>query len=79
MRRWKVSKEVRRLHKETATAVGTGLLINYPLNILGLYLCVTVWGMTDPIHIGTTITAAMTIIAYIRVYSIRRWFSRHSD
>ena len=71
-----MNKEVRRLHKETATTVGTGLLINYPLNILGLYLCISVWGMENPLHIGTTITTFMTIVAYIRVYSIRRWFSK---
>ena len=73
-----MNKEVRRLHKETATTVGTGLLINYPLNILGLYLCISVWGMENPLHIGTTITTFMTIVAYIRVYSIRRWFAKRS-
>ena len=71
-----MSKSSRELHKETATTVGTGLLINYPLNILGLYLCISVWGMENPLHIGTTITTFMTIVAYIRVYSIRRWFAK---
>ena len=70
----RMSLKSRKLHKETFTTVGTGLLINYPLNIFGLYLCITVVGMDNPLHIGTTITAFMTVVAYVRVYTIRRWF-----
>ena len=74
-----MSKSSRELHKETATTVGTGLLINYPLNLLGLYVCIDVLEMSSSVAIGTSITLAMTFVAYTRVYSIRRWFSRHSD
>ena len=72
-----MSVETRRLHKETFTTVGTGLLINYPLNIMGLYICISMVGMSNPLHIGTTITAFMTFVAYVRVYTIRRWFSKN--
>lgn len=70
-----MSKSSRQIHKETATTVGTGLLINYPLNLFLLFVCIDVWGMTNTFYIGTLITALMTFVAYVRVYSIRRWFS----
>jgi len=70
-----MSKQSRSIHKETATTVGTGLLINYPLNLFLLFVCIDLWGMTNTFYIGTLITALMTFVAYVRVYSIRRWFS----
>lgn len=68
--------EVRQRHKETFTTVFTGLVVNYPLNLLGLYICIDLWGMTDTFRIGTTVTAWMTVVAYCRVYTIRRYFGR---
>ena len=69
-----MSKSSREIHKETFTTVFTGLIINYPLNLLGLYICIDVIGMTSAFYIGTTITAFMTFVAYTRVYIIRRYF-----
>lgn len=71
-----MSPRSRQRHKETFTTVGTGLLVNYPLNLLGLYVTITLLGMTDPFWIGTIITAFMTIVAYVRVYFIRRYYDR---
>jgi len=71
-----MSQSARQRHKETATTVFTGLIINYPLNLLGLYLCIDYFGMTDPFWIGTTITFYMTFLAYIRVFIIRSYFSK---
>lgn len=71
-----MSKESRKLHREVATTVGTGLLINYPLNLTLLYLFMQVLEWKSPLHIGTSITALMTLVAYTRVYTIRRWFSK---
>lgn len=70
-----MSVNSRKIHKETATTVGTGLLINYPLNLLGLYVCIDVLDMDSSVAIGTSITIAMTFVAYTRVYAIRRWFN----
>ena len=56
-----MSSKSRRIHKETATTVFTGLLINYPLNLLGLFICIDKLGMTSSVQIGTTITAWMTL------------------
>ena len=71
-----MSPRSRQRHKETFTTVGTGLLINYPLNLVGLYVTITLLGMTDPFWIGTTITAFMTFVAYVRVYLIRKYYDR---
>jgi len=69
-----VSPKSRAIHKETFTTVFTGLLINYPLNLVGLFVCIDVLGMSSAFYIGTSITAFMTIVAYTRVYIIRRYF-----
>jgi hypothetical protein len=69
-----MSEKSRSIHKETFTTVFTGLLINYPLNLLGLYVCIDLLEWTDTLTIGTTITAWMTGVAYTRVYIIRRHF-----
>lgn len=69
-----MSPKSRKIHKETFTTVFTGLLINYPLNLFGLYICIDMLGWTDSFVIGTTITAWMTGVAYTRVYIIRRYF-----
>lgn len=74
-----MSKSSRAIHKETATTVFTGLLINYPLNLIGLYILIDRLEWSNSLHIGTTITAYMTFIAYTRVYIIRRYFSKTSE
>ena len=73
-----MSPNVRKRHRETFTTVGTGLLINYPLNILGLFICIDMFKMTDAFWIGTTITAFMTVVAYIRVFIIRSLYDKES-
>jgi hypothetical protein len=74
-----MNKETRRYHKETFTTVFTGLLINYPLNLIGLFICIEILGMTSAFTIGTTITAFMTIVAYMRVFTIRRYFGKRQQ
>ena len=69
-----MSKKSRAIHKETFTTVFTGLLINYPLHLIGLFVCIDILQMTSAFYIGTTITAFMTVVAYTRVYLIRRYF-----
>jgi len=69
-----MSPKTRKIHQETITTVFTGLLINYPLNLLGLYICIDLLGWSDTFLIGTTITLWMTLVAYTRVFLIRRHF-----
>ena len=70
-----MSKE---LHKETAITVVTGLMINYPIQLLLLFLLIDVFNMTSTFYIGTLITVIMTVIAYARVYTIRSIMSAQS-
>jgi TM2 domain-containing membrane protein YozV len=70
-----MSVKSRKIHKETATTVGTGLLINYPLNLFLLFVFIDILSWENTFYIGTTITALMTVVAYTRVYTIRRWFN----
>jgi hypothetical protein len=64
------------IHKETLIAVGTGLSINYPVNLLLVFLLLDIFNWTNSFLIGTTITAIITFISYIRVYIIRKHFAK---
>ncbi len=70
-----MSIKSRQIHKETAVTIGTGLAINYPLNLSLLFIFLEVLQWNSTFAIGTTITAIMTLVAYTRVYTIRRYFS----
>jgi hypothetical protein len=65
---------VRQRHKEVIMTVGTGLVINYPLNLFFLYLFITIMEITNPFTLSVLITAVMTVLAYIRVYLVRRHY-----
>lgn len=71
-----MNHKVRQRHKETLTTVGTGLIVNYPLNLLGLWICIDLLEWTDSFIIGTTITAWMTVVAYTRVFLIRSYYDK---
>ena len=72
-----MSEKSRRIHKETAVTIATGLAINYPLNLSLLFIFLEVLEWNSTFAIGTTITGIMTCVAYTRVYTIRRFFSTH--
>jgi hypothetical protein len=76
-----MSREVRQLHKETASTIATGLMVNLPLN----YGLMTLWdnwlGLTladDKLEVVIYTTICMTVVAYTRVYTIRRYFSKQN-
>ena len=71
-----MKKVTKQIHKEVATQVSTGLAINYPLNLTLLYILIELYGVTDPLVIGTTITLIMTIDAYTRIFILRSYFSK---
>jgi hypothetical protein len=73
-----MSKESRQIHKETAISIATGLMVNFPLNFSLIYLWVEVLEWTDAFDIAASTTAIMTIVAYTRVYMIRRHFHKKS-
>lgn len=71
-----VNPKTKKIHKETATTVFTGLIINYPLNLLGLYICIDLLEWSSSVLIGSVITGYMTLVAYIRVYIIRTYYDQ---
>ena len=71
-----MSEKSRQRHKETAMTVGTGLLVNYPFNLFFLWLFMDMFNIDDPFLLGTIVTGVMTIIAYTRVYLIRRHYEK---
>ena len=71
-----MNKRVRQRHKETASIVGTGLLVNYPLQILVIYLLLDILHVTQSFWVATYSTLIMTVFAYIRVYIVRRHFDK---
>jgi hypothetical protein len=71
-----MNQRTKQKHKETAMTVGTGLVINYPLNLFFLWLFISVMGITDPFTLSILITAVMTVLAYIRVYLVRSYYDK---
>ena len=69
-----MSQRSRQRHKETATVIGTGLLINYPLNIFLLFLFIDIFNISDAFVLGTLITGVFTIVSYARVYLVRKYY-----
>jgi len=72
-----ISERTKRIHRETGTQVGTGLLVNYPLNLSLLYIFIEKVGINDPLLLGTMVTCVMTVVAYTRIFLIRSYFDKH--
>lgn len=71
-----VSQEVREIHARTASVVFSGLVINYPLQILVLYILIDRFSVLDSFWIATYSTLIMTVFAYTRVYIVNRFFTK---
>mgnify|MGYP000882685164 FL=1 len=71
-----MSKKSRQRHRETAMVVFSGLLINYPAQLLLLWLFISVMEITDPVTLSVLISANLTVIAYIRVYIVRSYYDK---
>jgi hypothetical protein len=57
--------------KETSIHVLMGTLINYPLNILFLYVIIDLWNITEPFWISNIVTVWFSIVAFCRIYVVR--------
>jgi len=64
----KFNKEIA---KETSIHVLMGTLINYPLNILFLWIIIDNWNITDPFWISNIVTCWFSIAAFTRIYIVR--------
>ena len=61
--------------KESLVTVGTGLVINWPISIVLLYWFIDVLELSS-FTVSILLTAAFTVIAIIRVFTIRMWFTK---
>jgi len=57
--------------KETAVHVLMGTLINYPLNMLFLWIIIDNWHITDPFWISNIVTVWFSVVAFMRIYTVR--------
>lgn len=61
--------------KESLVTVGTGLVLNWPISVVLLYWFIDVLALSSFI-VSILLTAAFTVIAIIRVFAIRMWFTK---
>ena len=62
--------------RESVIIVLMGALINFPLQTFLLWLTIDSWQWSDPLKISMFIQLIITVIALIRVYTIRMRFQR---
>ena len=62
--------------REAVIIVLMGAVINFPLQTFLLWLTIDNWQWSDPLTISIFIQLIITVIALIRVYTIRMRFQR---
>ena len=70
-----MNQRQKKAFKESLVTVGTGLLVNWPISIVLLYLFIDVLALST-LMVSILLTAVFTIIAVVRVYIIRMWYSK---
>jgi len=72
------SSRKKKAMRETLFTVGTGLMINWPVSIVFLYISIETLGLGI---LGTSVvqTVGMTFVALTRVYAIRMYFTRNEQ
>ena len=61
--------------KETLVTVFTGLVVNWPISLGFLYLCIDVMELST-LSTSIVVTMGMTVVALLRVYTIRMHYSK---
>jgi hypothetical protein len=62
--------------RESVIVVMMGLIINFPLQTFLLWLTIDSWSWTNTLTISIFTQAILTVVALVRVYSIRMRFLR---
>ena len=62
--------------RESVIVVLMGAVINFPLQTYLLWLTIDNWQWSDPLKISIFIQIIITVVALIRVYTIRMRFQR---
>ena len=60
-----------RVLKETLWIVGTGLVVNYPISVLTAWVLIDLMAVSSAFWIATNTTVVLTVVALVRVYTIR--------
>ena len=63
----------KKLLKETFVLVFTGLIINWPISLGFLYLCIDVMELST-LWTSIVVTLSMTFVALLRVFTIRMYY-----
>ena len=61
--------------KETLVTVFTGLVVNWPISLGFLYLCIDILELST-LSTSIVVTIGMTVVALLRVYTIRMHYSK---
>ena len=61
--------------KETLVTVFTGLVVNLPISLGFLYLCIDILELST-LSTSIVVTIGMTVVALLRVYTIRMHYSK---
>jgi len=73
-----MNKRQRKAMKESVITVFSGMLINWPVSIVFLYLFIDVLKM-DILETSIYMTLGFTVVALIRVYIIRMIFEKKNE
>ena len=61
--------------KETLVTVGLGLILNWPISIVFLYIFIDVLAL-GTFHTSIYMTLGFTLVAVLRVFLIRMYYSK---
>ena len=61
--------------KETLVTVFTGLVVNWPISLGFLYLCIDILELST-LSTSIVVTIGMTVVALFRVFTIRMHYSK---
>jgi len=68
-----MNQKQRKALKETFVTVFTGLVINWPISLGFLYLCIDVMELST-LSTSIVVTTGMTLVALLRVFTIRMYY-----
>lgn len=71
-----MNKTEKTAFRESVIVVFMGLIINFPLQTILLWLTIDIWSWKNTLLISIFTQAILTIVALIRVFSIRMRFVR---
>ena len=73
-----MNKRQRKALKESIVTVGSGMMINWPVSVVFLYVFIERMKM-DILEASIYMTMGFTIVALIRVYVIRLIFEKRNE